>query len=201
MPIHEFQVWVANYGYFAIFFLLLLGIVGLPVPDETLLTLTGYLVFKGTLDLVPSFTCGLLGTMSGITISYCIGRIGGARFIHRFGARLHISPSSVDQVHSWFNRWGHWSLTIGYFVPGIRHLIAIVAGSSELEFRTFALFAYTGAFFWAGVFICAGYYFGEEWQLFPDVMTKVAVWCTAAVLAGASGIWVIRAYRKRRERK
>ena len=28
--------WISQYGYFAIFFLLMLGIVGLPVPDETL---------------------------------------------------------------------------------------------------------------------------------------------------------------------
>ena len=39
--------WIAQYGYLAIFCLLVFGIVGLPVPDETLLTFTGYLVFKG----------------------------------------------------------------------------------------------------------------------------------------------------------
>jgi membrane protein DedA with SNARE-associated domain len=41
--------WIAQYGYLAIFSLLVLGIVGLPVPDETLLTFTGYLVFRGHL--------------------------------------------------------------------------------------------------------------------------------------------------------
>jgi membrane protein DedA with SNARE-associated domain len=37
--------WITEYGYAAIVGLLMLGIVGLPVPDETLLTFTGYLVF------------------------------------------------------------------------------------------------------------------------------------------------------------
>ena len=43
--------WITQYGYLAIFCLLMFGIVGLPVPDETLLTFTGYLVFKGTFVL------------------------------------------------------------------------------------------------------------------------------------------------------
>src|ERR1035438_7205085 len=47
--------WIAQYGYLAIFSLLVLGIVGLPVPDETLLTFTGYLVFRGHLWLPLAF--------------------------------------------------------------------------------------------------------------------------------------------------
>lgn len=199
MPLQEFQVWIAHYGYGAIFFLLMLGIVGLPVPDETLLTLTGYLVFKGTLELIPSSLSALLGTLTGITISFAIGRIGGARFLHRFGGRLHIRSESVDRVHSWFKRWGHWSLTIGYFVPGVRHLIAIVAGSSGLEYRTFALFAYAGAIVWVGTFMSAGYYLGDRWEAFPETMTGVGIRLLAAAVAVALGYWAYRAYRKRRE--
>ena len=198
MPLQEFLVWITNYGYAGIYFLLVLGIVGLPVPDETLLTLTGYLVFNGRLHIVPSLIFAFLGTISGITISYCIGRIGGARFLHRFGARLHIKPESIDRVHTWFRRWGHWTLTIGYFVPGVRHVIAIVAGSTGLEYGTFALFAYTGALFWVGIFITAGYYLGEQWQAFPQLMTNAAFWVAAAALSGGLGFWAIRAYRRRR---
>ncbi len=196
MPTHEFLAWITEYGYAGIYFLLVLGVVGLPIPDETLLTLTGYLVFKGTLHIVPGFACAFLGTVSGITISYWIGRIGGARFLHRFGERLHIRAESIDRVHAWFKRWGHWSLTIGYFVPGIRHVIAIVAGSSGLEYRTFALFAYSGALLWAGVFISAGYYLGERWQAFPQAMTNTALWVLAAALSGGLIFWAIRTFRR-----
>jgi membrane protein DedA with SNARE-associated domain len=38
--------WLTQYGYLALFSLLVLGIVGLPVPDETLLTFTGYLIYE-----------------------------------------------------------------------------------------------------------------------------------------------------------
>ena len=50
--------WITEYGYAAIIGLLMLGIVGLPVPDETLLTFTGYLVFRGTFRLPTRTRCG-----------------------------------------------------------------------------------------------------------------------------------------------
>jgi len=55
-------VWISTYGYAAIFVLLLLGIVGLPVPDETMLVFSGYLVFKGTLHPIPAFFTALAGS-------------------------------------------------------------------------------------------------------------------------------------------
>ena len=69
--------WIGQYGYAAIFVLLVFGIVGLPVPDETLLTFTGYMVFKGRLALPLAFAAALAGSLSGITISFTLGRVFG----------------------------------------------------------------------------------------------------------------------------
>ena len=69
------SLWITHYGYFAIFFLLLLGIVGLPVPDEWLLTFTGYLVFKNQLILPYAFAAAAFGSMCGVTLSYGLGDI------------------------------------------------------------------------------------------------------------------------------
>src|ERR1035438_3677363 len=60
--------WIAQYGYLAIFSLLVLGIVGLPVPDETLLTFTGYLVFQGHLALPLAFLSGWAGSACGASV-------------------------------------------------------------------------------------------------------------------------------------
>ena len=198
MPIEHFIRLIASYGDPAIFFLLAIGIVGLPVPDETLLTLTGYLIFKGTLHFVPSFFCAFFGTVSGISLSYAIGRVGGARLLMKYGARLHLTQERMDRVHAWFRRWGRWSLTVGYFVPGVRHVTAIVAGSSRLEFGTFAFFAYLGAFFWAGVFICAGYYLGDGWDAFPEMMRRIAISLFVLAVVISAVFLFIRSRRARR---
>src|SRR6516225_10416948 len=67
--------WIAQHGYAGIFSLLVFGIVGLPVPDEWLLTFSGYLVYKRTLLFLPTFGAAFLGSACGITVSYLLGRV------------------------------------------------------------------------------------------------------------------------------
>lgn len=156
--------WVSHYGYAGLFTLLMLGIVGLPVPDETLLVFCGYLISKGRLHPAWTFIAGLCGSACGITLSYLIGRTLGHGAVLRFGKYVGLTQTRLGRVHRWFERIGEWLLAIGYFIPGVRHFTAIVAGTSELEYRNFAAFAYTGAAVWVATFLCVGYIVGENWQ-------------------------------------
>jgi membrane protein DedA with SNARE-associated domain len=174
--------WIAQYGYAAIVGLLMLGIVGLPVPDETLLTFTGYLVFRGHLSPLPAFLSAFAGSACGITLSYTLGRTFGLALIHRYGGYLRITPNHVEKAHAWFRRAGHWSLTIGYFIPGVRHFTAYAAGMSALEYPTFALFAYAGAAIWAGTFIGLGYLLGERWQAVQSNIEHYIAACAASIV-------------------
>jgi len=154
--------WITQHGYAGIFSLLVFGIVGLPVPDEWLLTFSGYLIFKHTLLFLPTFVAAFLGSACGITVSYTLGRIFDTYVLVKYGRFLHITPQRLARVHSWFEHRGRWALLVGYFIPGVRHLTGYVAGVSELSFPNFALFAYSGAFCWAALFITIGYVLGEQ---------------------------------------
>ncbi len=156
--------WVSHYEYLMIFFLLTLGIVGFPVPDETLLTFVGYLSFKGNLHIVPSIFAAALGSLCGITLSYVLGRTGGVSLINRYGHSFHMGEDRISRIRDWFDRMGKWALLIGYFIPGVRHLTAFVAGTYRIRYSTFALVAYTGGFLWSCSFIFAGYFGGREWN-------------------------------------
>jgi membrane protein DedA with SNARE-associated domain len=188
---HQILAWITQYGYAAIFGLLIFGIVGLPVPDETLLTFTGYLVFKGNLSLPLAYLSALVGSACGITVSYTLGRVFGLKLIHRYGKYLRIKEEHVNRAHAWFERVGHWGLTFGYFVPGVRHLTAYAAGMSDLEPHQFAIFAYTGAVLWVATFIGLGYFLGERWQAVQRNVDHYLVGITiaAAILAGAYLLW------------
>lgn len=153
--------WIRHYGYWGIFSSLLLGIVGVPIPDEWLLTLAGYLVYKGHLQFLPTLVSAFLGSVCGITLSYGLGRTAGSYVIGKYGHAVHLSAEKINQVHRWFNRTGGWALVFGYFVPGIRHLTALVAGISKLQFSLFAQYAYAGAFIWSATFISLGYLLGK----------------------------------------
>jgi membrane protein DedA with SNARE-associated domain len=177
------SVWIAHYGYTGLFTLLLLGIVGLPVPDETLLVYAGYLISKGELAAVPTFLIAFCGSACGITVSYLLGRSGGYYLVVRFGGILHLGPEKLEKVHHWYARVGKWLLTFGYFLIGIRHLTAIVAGASRLEWRTFALFAYTGALVWSATFISVGWWLGNRWHTFARHLHGHILLITIAAIA------------------
>lgn len=183
--------WITQYGYAAIFSLLVLGIVGLPVPDETLLTFTGYLVFTGHLSPVPAFLSACAGSASGITISYMLGRTFGLKLIHRYGKYLRITEEHIVKAHAWFARVGHWGLTFGYFIPGVRHFTAYAAGMSEVEPHQFALFAYSGSILWTASFISLGYFLGERWHAVQQNVDRYLVGAAIAllILAVAWLIW------------
>src|SRR5260370_29382653 len=76
--------WVAHYGYVAIFSLLVLGIIGLPIPDETLLLFVGYLIYRGQLRPIPSLISAFLGSLCWITLSYAFGRTFGLHVVKTY---------------------------------------------------------------------------------------------------------------------
>jgi len=176
------------------------GIVGLPVPDETLLTFTGYLVYKGTLPLPLAFAAALAGSGCGISISYILGRTFGLGLIHRYGRYVRITEAHVRKAHDWFRRMGRWGLTIGYFIPGVRHFTAYAAGMSALEPPQFALFAYSGAVLWVSTFLGLGYFLGDRWEAVLRIVHRYAVEATVAGATLGAVLLVARWWWMRRKR-
>jgi membrane protein DedA with SNARE-associated domain len=156
--------WLSAFGAPALFALLALGVIGLPLPDEALLALAGVLIGQGRLHLVTAVMAAIGGTMTGITVSYSLGRFAGLPLLLRYGSRLRVDTAIMTRVGLWFERAGKWLLVGGYFIPGVRHITAIVAGASKLSARTFMLFAYAGAALWACCFLTLGYVVGDRWR-------------------------------------
>ena len=158
---HNLLTWLARYGAPLLFFAQVLGIIGLPIPDELLLTIAGALIAQGKLSAVPTAIAALAGCLTGITISYLLGRLLGMTLLKRWFMR---HEWAVERAHRWLHRFGGWLLAFGYFIPGVRHLTAITAGSGELEYRTFAAYAYPGGAVWCSVFLSLGYFAGDRWH-------------------------------------
>jgi membrane protein DedA with SNARE-associated domain len=66
-------LWLSHYGSLALFGLLVLGILALPIPEEPLLVLAGVFIKNGPLLLFPTLMAAFLGSMCGITLSYLLG--------------------------------------------------------------------------------------------------------------------------------
>ena len=90
-------------------------------------------------------------------------------------------------------RAGRWSLFFGYYIAGVRHFTAMVAGASALEYPIFAGFAYCGAFVWVLTFLSIGYFVGDRWQgASEEVHRDLLVGCI--VLGAILGIYLLARY-------
>lgn len=192
--------WISHYGYAGLFCLLMLGIVGLPVPDETLLMFCGYLIWKGRLHPAATFFAGLSGSACGISLSYVLGRTYGHKVAFRYGKYIGLTSERLGRVHRWFYRMGSWLLAVGYFIPGVRHCSALVAGMSELHYPTFALFAYSGAALWVTCFLSLGFLVGENWQHAAALVDRYALLLSALAVVLLVIWWIVRGKSKNRRR-
>jgi membrane protein DedA with SNARE-associated domain len=172
--------WLGHYGAPVLFLAQLFGIFGLPIPDELLLTTAGVLVRNGGLTLGPTLAAAICGSSAGITVSYVLGRTVGAAALQRV---LHVDRRSLARGQEWFERLGGWLLMFGYFIPGVRHVTAIAAGSMPLDYSCFARYAYPGAALWSSFFLGVGYYSGNRWA---ELLAVVRANVTAIFLAVAA---------------
>jgi membrane protein DedA with SNARE-associated domain len=173
--LNDVLLWVTQYGYFAIFAAMMLGIVGLPIPDETILVFSGYLCSRGDMRLEFTLLAGYLGAISGITVSYLLGRYLGYEALHKYGRWVHLDDAKLQKLHNWYEKYGGWTLVFGYYIAGVRHFSAVVAGTSRLEYPRFAMFAYPAAILWVSVFVTIGRLLGDHWRDALEVAHRHAV--------------------------
>jgi membrane protein DedA with SNARE-associated domain len=187
----QLLAWLSRYGAPVLFAAQMFGIFGLPVPDEVLLTVAGALVRQGRLGAASTAAAAVAGCMCGITLSYVLGRTVGLAAVRRV-LRLH--EVALHRAQTWFERFGGWLLAFGYFIPGVRHVTAIAAGSTPLDYRTFALYAYPGALLWCAVFLGVGYYAGDRWRELAALVRRHG----ALVALGVLGLFFLYTAARRR---
>ncbi|BBB15158.1 alkaline phosphatase DedA family [Candidatus Rickettsiella viridis] len=157
--LNQFIPWIQHYGSVAVFLWLALGIIALPIPEESLLLFIGFLMAKDKLPIVSTVIAAYAGTCSGITGSYGLGIFTSRYIVRGWGRYIGLTEKRFQRAHNWFERFGKWALCIGYFIPGVRHLTGYVAGALKLCYKHFAIFAYCGGIAWASLFMSLGYFF------------------------------------------
>lgn len=190
----------ASYGYSVLFFGLLLEFVALPFPGETTMAFAGFLSYTGKLDFFVLIAVAFAGTTIGMTVTYFIGLKAGLPFIQRYGKWFLFSEAKLEKTQHWFDRYGSILVSIGYFIPGVRHFTGYFSGITALPFRKFALYAYSGALLWVVLFLGIGKIFGPQWMGIFHLVEKNAIWIAAGVAAVAAFIILYRYRHKIRSR-
>ncbi|PZE20925.1 DedA family protein [Paenibacillus xerothermodurans] len=157
----ELLLLIQDYGYIALYCLLALGIVGIPVPDEILMTAVGSLTSGGgPLSFGKSLAVSYAGTMTGMLISYCLGRTVGKPFLYKYGKWVKLTPERLEKTEEWFHRYGLWTVMFGYYVPGVRHFTCYWAGVSNVSLWRYLVYSGSGALIWCLSFLSLGHFIG-----------------------------------------
>lgn len=83
MELHELLSYIEQYGYWALFFCLWLGIIGMPIPDEMIVMSGGFVSSLGILSVIPAFLLTYLGVVSGLSLGYILGKIFGTKVLDK----------------------------------------------------------------------------------------------------------------------
>ncbi|TCO74757.1 DedA family protein [Marinisporobacter balticus] len=185
------------YGYIGMFFALVFGIVGLPIPDEILLVFAGFLVSQGKLDYFLLIIVSFIGSVIGISTSFFIGYCLGWPFLEKYGKYFHIKQKSFSKVEKWYKRYGKYAIIIGYFIPGVRQLNAYYAGITKKSYKQFSIYAYFGGFIWVTTFITMGIVVGKRWCVWSRNFHKFTLFMFLSLCIGLSIYYVVRKIKKR----
>ncbi|MHB8125822.1 MAG: DedA family protein [Desulfitobacteriaceae bacterium] len=165
--------YISQYGYVGLYFILAVSILGIPVPDEFLLTFVGYLTYSGKLNPIFAILSAIMGSSTGITAAYLLGKFFREKVL--LYLKRHAGSQRLERVFNWYHRHSGILLAIGYFIPGVRHLSGYIAGLSQLNYRYFAFFAYLGATIWSTLFILLGRLLGSRWNTILPIIHRYSL--------------------------
>ncbi len=156
---------LATYGYMGIAAIVLLGNLGLPVPEEAVVLFAGYLTWRGTLRLPLVLLVAVGSAVVGDNLGYWVGRTRGRDILLRYGRYLAITPRLIRKADRLFRAHGDKAVFFGRFVAGVRFLAGPVAGAAGMPFSHFFLFNLGGALVWISLMVGLGNLFGEHLHL------------------------------------
>lgn len=151
---------IAHWGYLAIFAFVVLGNLGVPIPENSVLWIAGYLVWKGRLSLPLVLLVGIVAAVAGDNLGYWIGRRYGQPAVERHGRRLYLTPERLETMRRFVHRYGPVGVFLARFVIGLRFMAGPLAGSMGLPPLAFVLANVLGALVYVPVTVGEGYAVG-----------------------------------------
>jgi len=159
-----FEPLLKSYGAIAVFVMIYLESMGSPVPGETGVIAASLLASRGELSIVSLYFAVLFGAILGDSTGYLIGRLGGNALLRRFGPRIGLTAERLDAVEARFATGGLWIVVVARFVPLMRQLNGIVAGSLAMPFHLFLMAQAAGAVLWTSLYCLGPYFFAHLFE-------------------------------------
>jgi membrane protein DedA with SNARE-associated domain len=190
------EVLIGKFGYLGIALLLVLGGLGLPVPEEAPIILAAVLSKNERMMWPLALSACFVGVLLGDFLVYGLGFVYGEKVMSLPLMRKFLTREREVQIKGYFHRHGFKILILGRFAPGFRTAAYLTAGILKLPSLRLFLTDVFAASLSTGLMFGLGYVFAHQIQSGFD---RVKHWIT--VIVGVTlAVWLLYRYYKARKR-
>ncbi len=199
------QHFIAQYGYLAVFLLMLAESACIPVPSEVIMLFGGALAAGAVAGVHPSLVgiivAGVLGNAAGSYVAWAVGRYAGQAAVRRWGRRVGIREREIDRAAVWFDRRGAVAVLVGRLVPVVRTFISLPAGFAAMPPLRFGVYTTLGCIPWTAALGIAGYALGANWESVANGFHGPTYAIAGIVVVALAVAVLVRVRRSRRHRE
>jgi len=132
------------------------------LPGDSLLFAVGALVAlpETGLSLPLMFVLLTVAAILGDAVNYRVGRMIGPSIFRSEKSWL-FNKDHLLKAQRFYEKHGGKAIFLARFVPIVRTFAPFVAGAGKMNYFRFWMFNVSGAIIWVGMFLVAGYLFGN----------------------------------------
>lgn len=178
---------IDNFGILAIFILMMLESVNIPIPSEVILTYGGFLSQKGYLNIHLVAFSGALGCVVGGSLSYWLGMTLGRPFLIKHGKWLLLSKKDLEWGENFLIKYGDITYFVSRLLPVVRTFIAFPVGIARGNFWKFNLYSFFGSLIWSYILTIIGFKLGENWEAIKPYWDKFSYFIVTLIVIAIVG--------------
>lgn len=143
-----------------------------PVPGDVVTAFGAFMVGTGKLDFIGVYISTTVGSVIGFTLLFLVGKFLGKELIIKKNFTF-FKKEAILQAEQWIQRYGIWLVLANRFLPGIRSVISLSAGFSNLSTYKVLLFSFISSSLWNCILIYLGYSLGNNWLAVQDKVSHI----------------------------
>lgn len=149
----------SEYGYIAVFSVLIICGFGVPIPEDVTLVSGGIISGLGYANPHIMLIVSMLGVLIGDSTMYWLGRIFGVKILRFRPLRRILKPKIMKLVREKFAKYGSRVLFFARFLPGLRAPIYMISGiTRRVSYPKFVLMDFCAAIISVPIWVYLGHY-------------------------------------------
>ena len=166
--LQDASAYAPTWGILLIFLFMAIESSFIPFPSEVIMIPAGFLALRGDmttgiwwLDCIIAVLVGTAGCLAGAYVNYFLAEKLGRTLLYRYGKYFFLKPETLQRSEEIFRKHGEITTFICRLIPGIRQVISIPAGLSQMKHKPFIIFTSLGAAIWNIILTGIGAYLGH----------------------------------------